>query len=107
MSRLELRPFSEEFVGTAGELLAARHRAHRASEPLLPPRYEEPAAATELVAELAAGQDASGAVALRDGRVVGYLLGEPRPSPVWGEHVWIELAGHAVEEPEDLRDLYA
>jgi GNAT superfamily N-acetyltransferase len=48
----------------------------------------------------------SGAVALRDGRVVGYLVGAPRPSPIWGEHVWVELAGHAVEEPEDLRDLY-
>lgn len=106
MSRLELRPFSEEFVGAAGELLAARHRAHRQAEPLLPPRYEEPAAAAELVAELAAGENVSGTVALRDGRVVGYLLGAPRPHPVWGEHVWVELAGHAVEEPEDLRDLY-
>ena len=106
MTRLELRPFSEEFVGAAGELLAARHRAHRTAEPLLPPRYEEPAAATELVAELAGGDGASGAVALRGGRVVGYLLGAPRPNPIWGEHVWVELAGHAVEEPEDLRDLY-
>ncbi|HUP33474.1 MAG TPA: GNAT family N-acetyltransferase [Gaiellaceae bacterium] len=106
MTRLEIRPFSDEFLDAAGELLAARHRAHRAIEPLLPPRYEEPAAARELVAELAAGDDVSGAVALRDGRVVGYLLGAPRPTPVWGEHVWVELAGHAVEEPEDLRDVY-
>ena len=97
MARLEIRPFSDEFVPAAGELLAARHRRHRESEPLLPRRYEEPAAAVELVAELAAGERASGAVALRDGRVVGYLLGEPRPQPIWGEHVWIELAGHAVE----------
>src|SRR5688572_20470279 len=106
MSRLELRPFSEEFVDAAGGLLAARHRAHRAAEPLLPPRYEEPAAAAELVAELAAAESASGTVALRDGRLVGYLLGAPRSNPVWGEHVWVELAGHAVEEAEDLRDLY-
>jgi ribosomal protein S18 acetylase RimI-like enzyme len=107
MSRLELRPFSEEFVGAAGELLAARHRRHRAAEPLLPPRFEEPGAAAELVAELARGEGASGAVALRGGRVVGYLLGGRKSDETWGPNVWVELAGHAVEEAEDLRDLYA
>jgi predicted N-acetyltransferase YhbS len=107
MSRLELRPFSEEFVGAAGELLAVRHRAHRAAEPLLPPRYEEPAAAAALVAELATADDASGAVALRDGRLVGYLLGTPKSDQRWGPNVWVETPGHAVEHPEDLRDLYA
>ena len=107
MARLEIRPFSAEFVPAAGELLAARHRAHRAVEPLLPPRYEEPAAAAAEVQALADGDGVSGAVALRGGRLVGYLVGAPRPNPVWGEHVWVELAGHAVEEAEDLRDLYA
>jgi GNAT superfamily N-acetyltransferase len=106
MSRLEIRPFSDEFVPAAGELLAARHRAHRAAEPLLPARFEDPAAATAEVEDLTRGENVSGAVGLRDGRAVGYLLGAPRPNPIWGEHVWIELAGHAVEEPEDIRDLY-
>ncbi len=107
MARLEIRPFSDEFVGAAGELLAARHRAHRAAEPLLPERYEEPAAAQAEVESLLASEEVSGSVALRDGRAVGYLLGAPRPNPIWGDHVWVELAGHAVEHPEDLRDLYA
>src|SRR5215213_2402650 len=106
MARLEIRPFSDEFVGPAGDLLAARHRAHRAVEPLLPEPYEEPAAAVAEVEALAAGEGVSGAVGLREGRVVGYLIGAPRPNPIWGEHVWVELAGHAVEEPEDIRDLY-
>ena len=106
MSRLEIRPFSEDYLPQAGELLAARHRAHRAAEPLLPPRYEEPAAAAAEVKALLDDTSASGAAALRDGRVVGYLIGAPRPNPIWGEHVWVELAGHAVEQPEDLRDLY-
>ena len=106
MARLEIRPFSDEFVGAAGELLAARHRAHRLAEPLLPQRYEEPAAAAAEVQALAAGEGLSGAVAVRGGRFVGYLIGAPRPNPIWGEHVWVELAGHAVEEPEDIRDLY-
>ena len=49
MPRLELRPFSDECVAAAGELLAGRHRR----EPLLPDRYGSPAAVTELVAKLA------------------------------------------------------
>ena len=106
MSGLELRPFSEDFVGAAGELLAARHRAHRAAEPLLPGRYEDPAVAGAEVAELAATDGGSGAVALRDGRPVGFLLGAPRPDPVWGANAWVELAGHAAEIPDDVRDLY-
>jgi GNAT superfamily N-acetyltransferase len=106
MSRLEIRPFSDEFLAPAGELLASRHRAQRAVEPLLPPRYEEPGAAAAEVAELVGIENASGAVALRDGRVVGYLLGAPRIQEIWGANVWIELAGHAVEEAETLRDLY-
>ncbi|HKP10189.1 MAG TPA: GNAT family N-acetyltransferase [Gaiella sp.] len=106
MARLEIRPFSAEFVGAVGELLAARQRAHRAAEPLLPQRYEDPAAAQAEVEALLAADRVSGAVGLRDGRPVGYLLGAPRPNPIWGAHVWVELAGHAVEEPEDLRDLY-
>jgi GNAT superfamily N-acetyltransferase len=106
VSRLQIQPFSEDFVAAAGELLAARHRAHRAEEPLLPPRFEEPTAAAAEVAALLDADGASGVVGLRDGRAVGYLLGAPRPNPIWGEHVWIELSGHAVEDAEDLRDLY-
>ena len=106
MSRLEIRPFSDEFLGAAGELLAARHRAHRAAEPLLPHRYEDPEAAQAEVDALVALAGASGTVALRDGRVVGYLLGVHR-NESWGANVWVELAGHAVRDPEDVRDLYA
>lgn len=107
MARLELRPFSDEFVRAAGELLAARHRAHRAAEPLLPDRYEDAGAAQVEVEALLALEGASGAVALRDGDVVGYLLGVRKSDEIWGPNAWVELAGHAVREPEDLRDLYA
>jgi len=107
MARLEIRPFSDEFLAPAGALLAARHRAHRAVEPLLPAAYEDPAAAQAEVEALHALDGASGAAALRDGRVVGYLLGTRKSDETWGPNVWVELAGHAVEEPEDLRDLYA
>jgi ribosomal protein S18 acetylase RimI-like enzyme len=107
MARLEVHPFSTEFVAAAGRLLARRHRAHRASETLLPARYEDPAAATAEVGALAAEDEASGAVAVRGDRVVGFLLGCRRADEIWGPNVWVELAGHAVEDAEVLRDLYA
>ena len=39
-------------------------------------------------------------------RLVGYLVAAPRPT-AWGPNVWVETGGHAVEEPEPVRDLYA
>jgi GNAT superfamily N-acetyltransferase len=107
MTRLEIRPFSAEFVASAGDLLAERHRTHRTAEPLLPERYEDPAAAASEVEALASSEAASGSVALRGGRVVGFLLGIRKDDEVWGPNVWVESAGHAVAEAEDLRDLYA
>jgi GNAT superfamily N-acetyltransferase len=37
--------------------------------------------------------------------MVGFLIGRPRTDPL-GTCVWIDLAGHAVREPELVRDLY-
>jgi GNAT superfamily N-acetyltransferase len=106
MTRLDIRPFSDEFLPHAGELLAARHHAHRAVEPLLPSRYENAEAAAAEVEMLAKIEGASGAVALRGSRVVGFLLGTRKSDEIWGANVWVETAGHAVEAAEDLRDLY-
>jgi ribosomal protein S18 acetylase RimI-like enzyme len=106
MTRLDIRPFSDEFLPHAGELLAARHRAHRAAEPLLPARYENAGAAAAEVEMLAKIEGASSAVALRGSRVVGFLLGTRKSDEIWGANVWVETAGHAVEVAEDLRDLY-
>jgi GNAT superfamily N-acetyltransferase len=104
--RIELQPFSPEFLSDAGRLLAERHARQRVAEPLLSPRYEDPDAAEQEIAAVLKAEGASGAVALRDGRVVGYLLGAPKDDATWGHNMWVESAGHAVEEAEDLRDLY-
>ena len=106
VSRLEVLPFDESHLPDAGRLLAERHRRHRAAEPLLSARHADPDAAQAEVAEAWALPDASGAVAVRGGRVVGYLLGAPKASPTWGPNTWVESAGLAVEEAEDARDLY-
>jgi ribosomal protein S18 acetylase RimI-like enzyme len=107
VSRPDIVPFVEDHLDEAGRLLADRHRRQRAAEPLLDARFEDPAAAAEEVSAAWSRADASGAAALRDGKLVGYLLGVPRDREIWGDNVWVEAAGHAAREPEDVRDLYA
>src|SRR5919198_876680 len=107
MARLELVPFSDEHLDDAAHLLAARHARQRQAEPPLPERFEDPASAREELERAWRADGASGAAALRDGHVTGYLIAAPRDDDVWGENVWVEAAGHAVEEVEDVRDLYA
>jgi len=105
--RLELRPFDESQIEGAASLLAERHARHRKAEPLLPGRFEDPAAAREELEEAWRRPGASGAAALHAGKLVGYLVGAPREDPMWGSNVWVELPGHAVEDAELTRDLYA
>src|SRR5262245_8382817 len=107
MPKLEIRPFSAEHLDDAARLLAARHRRHRATEPLLPPRFESPEDALQEVTSAWAADGASGAVAFLGGEAVGFLFGSRRDPEIWGENRWVDYAGQAVEEAEDIRDLYA
>ena len=107
MSTLELLPFADDHLDEAGRLLAERHRRHRLAEPLLPARFDEEEAAQGEIETVWRKDGAAGAVALRGGRLVGYLVGAPADDEVWGANEWVELAGHAVEEAEVVRDLYA
>lgn len=106
MSRLEITPFADEHLDDAARLLATRHARHRAAEPLLSARFEEPATAAGEVEAAWRAEGASGTAAFRGGRLVGYLIGAPRTEPAWGADTWIEAPGHAVEEAETVRDLY-
>jgi len=106
MPRLELRPFAPTDVDDAADLLARRHTAHRQAEPSLPTAYERADVARQAIEELL-GAGALGAIAARGGTAVGFMLGGHRDDPTWGPgNVWVEPAGHAVDEPEAVRDLY-
>ena len=59
------------------------------------------------LASVWAAEGTSGAVAVEDGRVAGYLAGQVTESRFWGRHVWVAHAGHAARDPEIVRDLYA
>jgi GNAT superfamily N-acetyltransferase len=107
MPALSVIPFAEEHLDDAALLLAERHRLHRLAEPLLDPRFEAREAARAEIELLWRGDGSSGAVAMRAGRVVGYLLGFRRNDHPWGPNMWVEPAGHAAQQAEDVRDLYA
>jgi ribosomal protein S18 acetylase RimI-like enzyme len=108
MTGIELMPFDAEHVDAAATLLAERHARHRRVEPLLPERFEDPAAARVELEALRRADGASGVIALAGDALVGYLLGVPRADvETWGPNVWVEPAGHATAEPELVRDLYA
>lgn len=92
MPDVEIRPFSDEHVEAAAGLLAERHRRHLAAEPLL-------ARDVDYRAQLAGKE---GVVALRDGDVHAYLLGQTTD-----EDAFVDFAGCAAADPELLRDLYA
>lgn len=100
MPGLEIHPFAEDHLDGAAALLEQRHSRHRDAEPLLDDGYD-------YRAEIQALDGATGAVALRDGRVVGYLLGIRKDDSRWGPNIWVEAQAHAVEEPEEIRDLYS
>jgi GNAT superfamily N-acetyltransferase len=99
-------PFDAEHLDGAAALLAERHRAQRVVEHGLDPAYEDPAAASKEIEELLRIDGASGAAALADGDVVGFLVGRPREAS-WGPNIWVDPAGHAVVHAELVRDLYA
>jgi GNAT superfamily N-acetyltransferase len=52
-------------------------------------------------------EGASGAVALVDGDLAGFLVGSVLDDRFRGRHVWVAHGGHAASEPELVRDLYA
>src|SRR3954471_4359890 len=94
MPDAEIRPFSEEHLGAAAALLRERHERQLATVPLLAhdPDYR---AQIEAVG-------GAGVVALRNGQVRAYLLGETTENDAF-----VGFASCAAVEPELLRDLYA
>ena len=107
VARLEIRSLDDDLLEDAGRLLADRHRAHRLREPAMDAQYEDPALARAEIANLMARDGATAKAALRDGTVVGYLVGAPRDAALWGPNMWVDAAGHAASEPDAVRELYA
>jgi ribosomal protein S18 acetylase RimI-like enzyme len=103
MPELEIQPFAKEHLGAAAGLLEERHARHVEAEPLLAKEIDFQAEIRGLLDT----DGSSGVTAIRADRVAGYMLGTPKNEAMWGANVWVDYAGHAAEEPELVRDLYA
>jgi len=103
MPPLEIVPFSDDHLDVAATLLAERHAAHRAAEPLLP-AIDDFRAALEREWHV---DGASGSFASWDGEPAGYLVGRP---VAFRDMTWLTvgIAGQAIRgDAEIIRDLYA
>ncbi|MGE0541429.1 MAG: N-acetyltransferase family protein [Dehalococcoidia bacterium] len=114
----EIVPFTPDHLDAAAALLAARQRSIRTEQPGLSARYTDPTETRPVVEQALANEVATGMVAIRDGRFIGYLIGYligemvlPRPS-YRPRAAWVDYAGHAVDVDDDdggetYRSLYA
>ncbi len=64
--KTEIKPFTEEMIHFAGELLAQRHKRNRANLPLLPARFEDPEVGLKAVEALWQKKFKNGYAAFRD-----------------------------------------
>jgi GNAT superfamily N-acetyltransferase len=104
MPDLQIRPFSDEHLDEAAQLLATRHARHREIEPLLPEVIDFRA---EIEREWHV-DGASGVIATVGAEAVGYIVAAPRAYGDRGTWMVVGIAGHAVAgDTELVRDLYA
>jgi GNAT superfamily N-acetyltransferase len=102
MDSTQFEAFSAEHLEGAAAVLQARHADHLAHSALL-----GHGDARASLMSLWDKSDLSGAVALRGGRVAGYVLAEIMSHPLLGRCAWVAHPGHAAVDGELLRDLYA
>jgi len=101
-------PFREEHVQDAAALFAAAYRTQRKSTPSLPPRHQESGTIVPLLRQLAAR--VPGVAAIRDGQLVGYILGMLLESFRGQRSVYVPEWANAlgsVEESRVFQEMYA
>ncbi len=106
--KTELIPFTKELLPEARKLLAQRHQRNRDILPELPVRFENADIATKAIETLWSNKTANGFAALRDGKLMAYLIGETM-TQTWGRCGYVYLPGYAIAEGESpalIQDLY-
>jgi GNAT superfamily N-acetyltransferase len=107
---IEFVTFAREHLDGAAALLARRQERLREARPELPARFADPAACHPLLTALMERDGAHGVVAVGSAGVQAFLLGHPRPEPIWGRACWSPIEGQAYSDaagPELMRDVYA
>ncbi len=101
-TRAQFQPFSADLIPGAADVLAARQERHRAALPQVP--VGDPRASLHALWQI---EGVSGVAALRDGRVAAFVLAQVGDRRHFGHSAWVMHAGHASEDGELLRDVYA
>ena len=91
----ELIPFTKELLADAGKLLAQRHKRNHTLLPELPTRLEDASVARKAIENPWSKKTAGGFAALRDGKLVAYLIGETMTQS-WGRCRYVYLPGYAI-----------
>jgi hypothetical protein len=97
---MKIIPFITEHIEDAGTLLAARHHRDRAARPELPERFTRVEDARTAIKAALEKPLAEGVAAVREGRLVGYLIGDLALDMLWGRSAWVRLPGCAVGAEE-------
>jgi hypothetical protein len=106
--KVEIKSFTQDMIHSAAELLSARHMRNRASLPLPPARFEDPAVAARALEALWQKKFKAGYAAFRNGQMAACLLGDFTVHS-WGRCGYVYLPGYAMaagESPAVLQDLY-
>jgi GNAT superfamily N-acetyltransferase len=115
---IDVRDLTHVDLGAAARLLALRHRADRARTPVLPARYEDPAAVRPFVEQLFARPMSRGVIGLADGEPAGFMIGlvtlvpptawfTPFIEPRSGQVLYHAHAATGPEAAELFRHMYA
>ncbi|MEX2373861.1 MAG: GNAT family N-acetyltransferase [Dehalococcoidia bacterium] len=106
--RITIRPFEARDIEGASTVLATRHRVVRERFPMLPEAFEAPAATVEHFSFVLDIPGASGVVAERGGRMVGFWLGFPMDDGyvLPKRHALTLAPAHAVLPGEDADEAY-
>jgi GNAT superfamily N-acetyltransferase len=108
MTSYKIKPFNEEHSEDAAGLFVERFGMERERTPLLPPRFEDFHAVLPLLTNLVA--KSPGVVAVGNGGLVGFLIGQLLPSWRGRRSVWVPEWANAVagrERKEVFRRMYA
>jgi len=101
--------FKNTYIDEAASLLAKRHTNERMMNPELPAKFEEVEFARKAI-EALLREKSFGVAAMRDSKLVGYMIGTISTDKNRERHTWIKYAGFAIAEKEDIdliRELYA
>lgn len=107
---MKIVTFENSYIDEAAVLLSKRHLVEREYHPELPEQFENPDFAKKAIVELLEKDNRFAVAAIRDTKLIGYMIGTIDTNKNRERHTWIDYAGFAISKEEDseiYRYLYA